>query len=95
MNTISSIWIQKDGLMMRAWMPKRAELEALRVGDEAPDCFGTLARITKIYAAQEDVNGKFFICYYTQFGPSSHISNSLKEGEILRTPNLPSTMFGG
>ena len=35
-----------------------------------------------------DVNGKPYICYYTEFGPGASISNSLKEGEINRTVGL-------
>jgi hypothetical protein len=57
----------------------REYIESLRLGDLAPDPFGKLSKITKIYARREDINGKLFICYYTEFSPNSQISNSLKE----------------
>jgi hypothetical protein len=74
--------------MIEIYIPKRSEIEALKEGDLAPDCFGCWRRITKIYAKGQDVNGKVYVCYYTEFGPGSSISNSLKEGEINRTVGL-------
>jgi hypothetical protein len=74
--------------MPEIFIPARAEIEALKEGDLAPDCFGNWRRITKIYARGADVNGKAYVCYYTEFGPTSSISNSLKEGEINRTVAL-------
>ena len=37
--------------------------------------------VTSIFALQDDIAGKRFICGYTQFGPTSEISFSVKEGE--------------
>ena len=70
------------------YIPTRSETEALKEGDLAPDCFGNWRRVTKVYAKGHDVNGKAYVCYYTEFGPGASISNSLKEGEINRTVSL-------
>ena len=70
------------------YIPTRSEIEALKEGDLAPDCFGKWRRVTKVYAKGHDVNGKTYVCYYTEFGPGASISNSLKEGEINRTVAL-------
>jgi hypothetical protein len=67
------------------YIPSRSEIEALKEGGLAPDCFGNWKQITKIYGRGHDVNGKAYVCYYTEFGPTSSISNSLKEGEIHRS----------
>jgi hypothetical protein len=70
------------------YIPTRSEIEPLKEGDLAPDCFGQWRRITRIYARGYDVNGRAYVCYYTEFGPEASISNSLKEGEINRTVAL-------
>jgi len=70
------------------YIPTRSEIEALKEGDLAPDCFGQWRRVTKIFSRGDDVNGKAFVCFYTEFGPGASISNSLKEGEINRTVAL-------
>lgn len=44
----------------------------------AHDCFGRVRRVTKVFAHDLDINGKEFVCYYTEFGPSSQISHSVK-----------------
>ena len=70
------------------YIPTRAEIQSMEVGELAPDCFGHWRRVTKVYAKGHDVNGKAYVCYYTEFGPEASISNSLKEGEINRTVAL-------
>jgi hypothetical protein len=74
--------------MPEIYIPTRSEIEALKEGDLAPDCFGNWRRVTKVYARGDDVNGKAYVCFYTEFGPGASISNSLKEGEINRTVAL-------
>jgi hypothetical protein len=73
---------------LQIYIPTRSEIEAFKEGDLAPDCFGNWRRITRIYGRGDDVRGKAYLCYYTEFGPTSSISNSLKEGEINRTVAL-------
>ena len=70
------------------FIPTRAEIEALKEGCFAPDCFGKWRKVTRVYARGMDVHGRAYVCYYTEFGPTSSISNSLKEGELHRTVAL-------
>ena len=70
------------------YIPTRDEIQSLELSDLAPDCFGQWMRVTKIFGKGDDRNGKVYVCYYTEFGPTSSISNSLKEGEINRTVDL-------
>jgi hypothetical protein len=74
--------------MPEIYIPTRSEIEALKEGDLAPDCFGNWKRVIRIYARGADVKGKMYVCYYTEFGPGASISNSLEEGEINRTVGL-------
>lgn len=71
--------------MPEIYIPTRFEIEALKEGDLAPDCFGNWRLDTKIYARNDDINGQAYVCYYTEFGPGASISNALKESEINRT----------
>ena len=74
--------------MPEIYIPTRAEIEAFKEGDLAPDCFGNWRRVTRIHARGDDINGRAYICYYTEFGPGVSISNSLKEGQLHRTVAL-------
>jgi hypothetical protein len=74
--------------MPEIFIPTRDQIESLKIGDPAPDCFGNWKRVIRIYARGNDVNGKAYVCYYTEFGPGASVSNSLKEGEINRTVAL-------
>lgn len=74
--------------MPEIYIPTRSDIEALKEGDLALDCFGGWRRITRIYARGDDANGKAYVCYYTEFGSGASISNSLKEGKINRTVAL-------
>ena len=64
-------------------------IENLKVGDLARDCFGRLAPVTKIFGRGVDIDGMAYVCYYTRFGShNSEISNSIKEGRVIRTVGL-------
>jgi hypothetical protein len=65
--------------------PSRDDVQNLAVGDCIPDCFGRMARVVRIYAQRDDVSGKAFVCFYTDFGSGSSMSGSMKEGEIYMT----------
>lgn len=65
--------------------PLRAEIQALKVGDLAPDCFGRMSEVIDIFGRGDDIKGKAYVCYNTAFGsPGGKCSMSLKEGEISR-----------
>jgi len=66
-------------------VPTRKEIEAIEVGTMALDCFGKLAKVVAVSAKREDIHGKLFCCYNTDFGPGSSISMSQKEDKLTRT----------
>ena len=71
------------------YIPTRQEIQSFQIGDLAPNSLSkTWQPITEIYARKQDVNGKWFICYYTKFGENSTISHSLKENELDRSVSL-------
>jgi hypothetical protein len=75
-----------DGLLV--CKPTRVDIESLKVGDFAPNCFGNFAKITEIYARGNNIHNKAYICYYVEWhGTDSSISESIEEGEIV--PTLP------
>lgn len=69
-------------------MPTRQEVLDLQVGHMALDCFGNLAEVTEIYGRGDDIDGRAFVCYYTRLSANSTVSNSMKEGKIVRTTRL-------
>lgn len=77
-----------DGILVTK--PTREDVENLKVGDLAPDCFGKMRRVTEIFARREDINGKLFVCFYTEFGERSTMSGSMKEDEIVATTEISS-----
>ncbi len=66
----------------------RKKIQSLKEGDLAPDAFGRLKKVKEIQYRRDDVNGLAFVGYTVEFGPNSTISNSMKEGRILRTVEL-------
>lgn len=66
-------------------LPTRKDIEAIKVGDLALDCWGHMRRVTQITARREDIHGKLFCCYYTDMGNNSSCSMSQKEDELTRT----------
>lgn len=76
-----------------ARMPELADVENLQVGDLAPDCFGKLAKVTRIFHRGTDINGKRFVCYYTSINDKdialgNGYSGSMKVDELIRTVAL-------
>jgi hypothetical protein len=80
---INTIWIED----MTAYKPTREDILNLEVGDVAPYTFGE-SRVTEITAKSTDINGKWFVCYYVQYGDNAQMSHSLKEGEVDRQMSL-------
>ena len=77
-----------------ARMPTTADVANLKVGDLAPDCFGRMSRVTRIFARKEDINGNLFVCYYCAMNENDTAENgcgcsaSMKAGELVRTVAL-------
>lgn len=66
-------------------VPTREEIDNLQVGDLAIDCFGKMSRVVRIAFRGTDLNGRAYVGYNTDLGPGSTISQSIKEGELVRT----------
>lgn len=79
-----SVFIQTPRGSATLAFPTREDVQNLRVGDLAPDCFGRSSVVTEIFAQRDDIRGNAFVCFYVKFG-SGLCSNSLKENELERT----------
>lgn len=75
---------------MQCFVPNRAYVENTLVGSWVLDCFGKMAQVVEIHARGNDINGKAYICFYTQFSENSRMSGSMKEDELIRTVPLSS-----
>ena len=64
--------------------PTKYDILNLSVGQMAPFSLGW-SNVTEITYRGQDINGKWFVCYYVQFGQGATMSHSLKEGEVDRT----------
>jgi hypothetical protein len=73
-----------------ALVPEQSDIDNIKVGDLAPDCFGKLQIVTDIFHRGKDRNGKDFVCYRTRFFgcEKTTITNTMKVGELLRTVAL-------
>lgn len=77
-----------------ARMPSKEDVESLKVGDQAPDCFGKMARVTSIYHLGNDISDRRFVCYYAAMNEQDTAENgcgcsmSMKEDELVRTVAL-------
>jgi hypothetical protein len=68
--------------------PSREDVLGLEVGDLALDCFQKYQKVTEIYGRGDDVSGRAYVCFYTDFGGGSQMSGSYKEGKLVRTVTL-------
>jgi hypothetical protein len=66
------------------YMPTREDIEALKVGDVAPYAFGQ-GKVASISCRREDMYGRLYVLYYVHRSPTSQMSASMKEGEIVRS----------
>lgn len=55
---MKTITIDINGKQAIAFKPSETDVLSLCVGDAAPDCFGKLKKVTRLYAAARDINGK-------------------------------------
>lgn len=72
---------------VEATYPTKEDILGVFVGGFAPNCFGRCAVVSRITARQQDMNGKWFVCYYTKT-ENGEMSCSLKQDEILRSVSL-------
>lgn len=70
------------------YIPTESDVRNLKAGDLALNAFGEWRKVTRISCCREDIHGKWFVCYATEFGPGSELTGSMKEGELQRTVAL-------
>jgi hypothetical protein len=68
---------------MSAVVISREQVENLQIGDILPNCFGQMKEVVSIHHKGLDNNGKLFACFYQQFGSTSTMSHSIKEGNKM------------
>lgn len=73
--------------------PTRQQVQDLKVGDLAIDCFGRVRPITQIYAQGDNIHGKAYVCTYVKFHEGSEVSMSFQEDEIVRTLQVCDAMI--
>jgi hypothetical protein len=39
-------------------------------------------RVVEVFARKDDINGKAFVCFYTEFGENARLSGGAKEGDM-------------
>jgi len=66
------------------YIPTRQDVESLKVGDMALNCFGRQAEVVEISFRGTDLKGKQFVGVKLDFGPNSTITQSFKEDELVR-----------
>lgn len=67
-------------------MHTRQDIDSIQIGTLLAFCLdgdtcSKPRKVVEIFARACDVHGKLFVCGYTEFGPTSRISFSLKEGD--------------
>lgn len=71
---------------MKPFIPTREYLESIQLGSFAPTSLGPKHRmVIEILHQGLDVNDKYFVCWYHEFGVTSKITMSMKEGEPVET----------
>ena len=73
-----------DEIGRLAFKPSRNWILSLNVGSLAPDCFNRLREVKEIVFQGEDSIGKVFVGVRLAWGNNSTMSNSYKEGEVVR-----------
>ena len=66
-------------------IPEPVDVQLVKVGVKAPDPFGGMSTVTKVFAKGISITGKEYVCYYVKFGDMAAISMSLMAGRLIRT----------
>jgi len=74
--------------MAALFIPTRQDIDDLKVGDLALNCWGKLAVVAEICCRKDDIGGKRFVLYYTRTSDTSTMSMSMKEGKLVRHANI-------
>ena len=92
MNNESQNKFANDEIGRLAFKPSRNWILSLNVGSLAPDCFNRLREVKEISFRGEDSQGKAFVGVLLAWGTNSTMSNSYKEGELVRGLGLSSIL---
>lgn len=76
--------VKKGDKSTTLFMPEVADVLGLAVGGVAVDCFGRERQVVEVFASGVDINGKAYVCFYTESGPNFRISHTYKADELLR-----------
>jgi hypothetical protein len=71
-----------------AIFPTEADVRGVFPGGFAPNCFGRTAVVSKVTACRRDLQGRWFVHYYTLTESHGEMSCSLKQDEVLRSVSL-------
>lgn len=91
MKTTNLILNEVTGKSVTLRIPEAVDVLNLKVGDDAPNCFGGIRMVTAIFHRGEDRNGVPFVCYTVAMSDRDTIQNgcgcssSMKVGELMRT----------
>jgi len=92
--TMKTETITRNGRSAVARIPDRADVENLKVGAFAPDCFGELSRVTKIAYTGISQSGRAYVGYVTAMNSNDTPENgcgcsmSMLEGRLIRSVKL-------
>ena len=56
-------------------------LDEIHENGMAYNCFGDYRKVTRIVCDRDDIHGRRFVIYYTEYGRNASMSCSAKEGE--------------
>ncbi len=66
------------------YIPTLHDIESLKVGDMAMDCFGNMRQVVEVDFRGVDIRGKTYVNFKVEFGPHSTVTQSYKEDELVR-----------
>ena len=73
----------------KAFRPTKEWVLGLKVGDLAPDCFGKLSRVVRIFCRGTNFKGQPYVGFYTEWGDGGSVSGTATAGEVI--PTVPLT----
>ena len=83
---------ETDEIGRLAFKPSRQWILSLEAGSLAPDCFNRIREVKEVSFRGEDSQGKAFVGVRLAWGINSTMSNSYKEGELVRGLGLSSIL---
>lgn len=66
-------------------IPTKEDIDSVAIGRHELSPFGQWKKVTEIYARGKDEAGRSYVCFYVEMSETGSISQSMKEGELIRT----------